>query len=96
MPLIIDRKCHIGWSDVCDISPCVGVAWPVLGSLAPGQSITLTATRASYDQDRSFWLGWLPSGTTEIYALADSWNTSGNSGTIYESDEANNLAERMQ
>jgi predicted outer membrane repeat protein len=80
------------WSDVCDISPCVGVAWPVLSSLAPGQSITLTATRASYDQDRSFWLGWLPSGTTEIYALADSWNTSGNRGTINESDEANNLA----
>jgi predicted outer membrane repeat protein len=80
------------WSDVCGISPCVGVAWPVLTTLAPGQSITLTTTRASYDQQRSFWLGWLPSGTTQIYALADSWNTSGNSGTIDEVDEANNLA----
>ncbi len=80
------------WSDVCDNTPAS--AWPgrcwIL--LAPGQSITLTATRASYDQQRSFWLGWLPSGTTQIYALADSWNTSGNHGTIYESNEANNLA----
>jgi hypothetical protein len=80
------------WSDVCGITPCVGVAWPVLDTLAPGQSITLTTTRASYDPQRSFWLGWLPSGTTQIYALADSWNTSGSSGVIEESDETNNLA----
>jgi autotransporter family porin len=80
------------WSDVCGITPCIGVAWPVLEPLAPGQSITLTTTRTSYDHDRSYWLGWLPSGTTQIYALADSWNTSGSSGAVYESDEANNLA----
>ncbi|GAB4200520.1 MAG: hypothetical protein OHK0022_21710 [Roseiflexaceae bacterium] len=80
------------WSDVCGITPCVGVAWPVTTVLAPGQSITLTTTRSNYDPQRSFWLGWLPSGTTRLYALADNWNTSGTSGAIQESSEANNGA----
>jgi len=77
------------WHQVCGITPCVGVAWPVRQALAPGQSIALT-TAASYDPQRSFWLGWLPSGTADIYALADSWNTSGTSGAVAESDEQNN------
>ncbi|HEU4324766.1 MAG TPA: choice-of-anchor D domain-containing protein [Roseiflexaceae bacterium] len=80
------------WSDVCGITPCVGVAWPVSALLAPGQSITLTTTRTIYDPSRSFWLDWLPAGTTRIYALADNWNTSGTSGAVLESNEANNGA----
>lgn len=77
------------WHAVCGISPCVGVAWPVAGGLAPGGRITLT-TAGEYDPARSFWTGWLPSGTTTVYAQADSWNTAGSLGAVVESDEANN------
>lgn len=77
------------WHEICGITPCVGMAWPVRQSLAPGESIMLT-TAASYDPQRSFWLGWLPSGTSDIYAFADSWNISGVSGAVIESDEQNN------
>jgi autotransporter family porin len=80
------------WHDVCGITPCVGVAWSVTRNLAPGESITLTTT-AGYDSSRTYWLGWLPSGTTTLYALADSWNTAGTTGAVLESDETNNRAQ---
>lgn len=80
------------WHNICGITPCVGETWGVSRPLAPGESITLTTT-ANYDSARSYWLGWLPSGTTTLYAQADSWNTTGTTGAVNESNETNNIAE---
>ena len=77
------------WHTICGIDPCVGVAWAVRNGLAPGESITLT-TLEGFDPQRTYWLGWLPSGTTTLYAYADSWNTTGSTGVVQERDETNN------
>jgi autotransporter family porin len=77
------------WHDRCALQPCFGVAWGVTQALQPGEQITLS-TSGGYDALRTYWLGWLANGTTTIYALADSWNTVGVSGAVFESDETNN------
>jgi len=57
-------------------------------AVAPGQSITLSShsLRAGY----SIWPGWFASGTSDLYAYADSYNPSVVAGAVAESDEANN------
>ncbi len=79
------------WYDVCAITPCVGMAWPVTASLAPGESITLTS-EDGFDPLRSFWLGWLPNGTSNVQVYVDNWNTVGTVGAVAESNEGNNIA----
>lgn len=81
------------WHDHCGLSPCFGAAWGVTRTLQPGEEITLS-TSSGFDPFRTYWLGWLASGTTTIYALADSWNTVGASGAVLESDETNNRGVR--
>jgi hypothetical protein len=77
------------WHNRCALNPCFGVAWGVAQGLQPGEQITLN-TRSGYSPPHTYWLGWLANGTTRIYALADSWNTVGTSGVVFESNEANN------
>ena len=77
------------WYDRCGLSPCVGLAWPVAGGLNPGERVTLVST-TGYDPERSFWTGWLPSGTTTLLMFADSWNPGAAGGAVNERDEANN------
>jgi hypothetical protein len=79
------------WNERCKMTPCFGVAWLVSTGLAPGQSVTLLAhdARVGY----SAWAGWFANGTTDLYAYADSWNTSVVSGAVEERDETNNRAE---
>lgn len=81
------------WHDRCTLRPCFGVVWGVTRTLQPGEEITLS-TAGGYDPLRTYWTGWLASGTTTIYALADSWNTVGASGAVLESDETNNRGVR--
>ncbi|NTV63559.1 MAG: hypothetical protein HGA65_08495, partial [Oscillochloris sp.] len=79
------------WDQRCGMRPCFGIAWPVTTRLAPGQSITLSSRAAS--SDYAYWLGWFSSGTTDLYAYVDSWNSSSAIGAVDESDETNNRAE---
>jgi hypothetical protein len=79
------------WNERCGMTPCFGVAWLVLPGLAPGQSITLSSHDASADY--STWAGWFANGTTDLYAYADSWNSTVSQGAIDEIDETNNRAE---
>lgn len=81
------------WHDHCALRPCFGVAWGVTRILQPGEQITLS-TGSGYDTLRTYWLGWLANGTTTIYALADSWNVTGVTGAVFESDETNNRGVR--
>lgn len=81
------------WHDRCGLRPCFGAAWGVTQILQPGDQITLS-TASGYDPFRTYWLGWLANGATTIYALADSWNTSGASGAVREADETNNRSVR--
>lgn len=81
------------WHDRCGLRPCFGAAWGVTRTLQPGEEITLS-TAGGFDPFRTYWLGWLASGTTTLYALADSWNTVGASGAVLESDETNNRGVR--
>ena len=80
------------WHNICGLSPCEGITWPIRASLAPGQSITLTSTANNYDPTRTSWHGWFANGTTTIYAYVDSWNTTGVVGAVAESNESNNRA----
>ncbi|GIW02605.1 Ig-like domain-containing protein [Roseiflexus sp.] len=77
------------WHNRCTLNPCFGVAWGVAQGLQPGEQITLS-TRSGSSALHTYWLGWLANGTTTIYALADSWNTVGTYGAVFESDESNN------
>lgn len=81
------------WHNHCTLSPCFGVAWGVTHILQPDEQITLS-TNSGYDTLRTYWLGWLANGTTTIYALADSWNVTGVTGAVFESDETNNRGVR--
>jgi uncharacterized repeat protein (TIGR01451 family) len=77
------------WHDLCAAAPCVGATWPVRMILQPGEEITLT-TDSGIDPLRSFWLGWLPAGTSSIHVYADNWNITGERGTVIEQLETNN------
>ncbi|HEY1014938.1 MAG TPA: Ig-like domain-containing protein, partial [Herpetosiphonaceae bacterium] len=79
------------WNTLCGLTPCFGLAWAVSSPLAPGQSVTLASTPGSYAAGQSVWPGWLPSGTTEIVALVDSFGPS-EAGAVAESNEADNRA----
>lgn len=80
------------WDLLCGLEPCLGIAWPVAQSLAPGQSITLTSAVGSFPAGYSRWGGWLPAGTTDLYVLADSWAPGSSSGASGDRNPANNLA----
>jgi hypothetical protein len=75
------------WNERCGLIPCYGVAWPVFG-LAPGASIVLTSEQI--DPGQSIWPGFFAPGTSDIYAFADSWNTSVPTGAVLERSETNN------
>jgi hypothetical protein len=85
------------WLDLCGLTPCRGIVWSVNEVLEPGETITLTASEASYETDYTRWPGWLASGTTDVYVVVDSWNCDSETGqcvaggAVDESDEDNNL-----
>lgn len=81
------------WNNLCTLSPCYGIAWAVENGLAPGERVTLTSTPASYAAPYTRWPGSFAAGTTDVYALADSWNPGVSTGAVLESDETNNRAE---
>jgi hypothetical protein len=74
-------------------STCFGISWSVEQALAPGESIELFSTSASYEEAFTYWLGWLPAGTHNLYAYADTFNVDNLPGVIDEIDENNNRAE---
>lgn len=80
------------WDLLCGLEPCLGIAWPVAQSLAPGQSITLTSAAGGFPAGYARWGGWLPAGTTDLYVLADSWAPGSSSGASGDRSPANNLA----
>jgi hypothetical protein len=75
------------WNTTCTLNPCFGIAWSVSNGLAPGASITLSS--AVVPPGYSIWPGYFATGTTDIYALADSWNPGGN---MADGNRTNNLA----
>jgi len=79
------------WNTRCGMQLCFGMAWEVTSGLAPGQSITLSSR--SLPAGYSIWPGYFASGTSDIYAYADSYNPDVAGGAVAESDEANNRAE---
>ena len=82
------------WNETCtfDRDHCFGIAWLMPG-LAPGQSITLISTPASYSAGQTKWLGWFAAGTTDLYLHVDTWNPGVSGNAVSESDETNNRAE---
>lgn len=74
------------WQQTCQLNPCFGMAWPVIGGLAPGASVTLSSTVLT--PGYSSWPGYFAAGTTTLYAQADSWNPS---GTMADTNRANNI-----
>ncbi len=92
------------WNNVCGLSPCYGIAWYVSGGLGPGASITLRSDCADparyprepcYGSQYSIWPGHFASGSRDLYLYVDSWNRTVPSGGVLESDETNNLSERL-
>ncbi len=82
------------WNERCGLLPCYGVAWHVTQPLAPGASVTLTSTPASYVGDNTIWPGHFAAGTTDLYVYVDSYSDDGGAGgQVLELSEANNRAE---
>jgi hypothetical protein len=79
---------NVVWNQTCTLTPCYGIAWRVLGTLAPGASITLSST--DVPKEYSIWPGYFAAGTTDLYAYVDSWNPGVASGAVQESNETNN------
>jgi hypothetical protein len=85
------------WLDLCGLTPCRGIVWSVSEVVEPGETITLTASEASYAADYTRWPGWLERGMTDLYVLVDSWNCESETGAcaptgaVEEANEANNL-----
>lgn len=76
------------WNTRCALAPCFGMAWEITGELAPGQTIVLSSR--SLPAGYSVWPGYFASGTSDLYAYADSYSAGVVSGAVAESDEANN------
>lgn len=81
------------WDELCNPDRCVGLAWSVSTPLAPGQRLTLSSRAPVANYSR--WAGWLPAGTSTLYAYADSWNEGVATGAMVESNEANNRGELL-
>ncbi len=79
------------WDKRCGKSRCkYGIAWYVDATLAPGQSVTLTSTRASYAGRNTAWPGYFDTSRLNLYLYVDSWNQNISYGAVYERNEANN------
>jgi hypothetical protein len=93
-PLVPPTVANQPWDKSCGGRRCKqGIAWYVEQSLAPGESITLTSTPASYYAKNTVWQGSFDSGLLNLYVYADSWNPGVPTGAAYESNETNNRAE---
>jgi predicted outer membrane repeat protein len=86
----VPNQSNIIWNEHCTLSPCYGLSWLVTQSLAPGQSITLSASQAL--PEYSNWSGSFAAGTSDLYLVVDSWNPGVSTGAISESNESNNVA----
>jgi hypothetical protein len=99
------------WNEICDpallaANQCYGLAWYYEGVLRPGESVVLVsrpqdaATPNGFRAESSIWPGYFAPGSSQLYALADSWNRSADggvrdpNGAVTESDETNNRAQR--
>jgi methionine-rich copper-binding protein CopC len=74
------------WNELCQLSPCYGMAWPVPKGLAAGESITLSSK--TLVEGYSIWPGSFAAGTNELYVQADSWRRSGG---MIDINRANNV-----
>ena len=82
------------WDKRCGASRCrYGIAWFVAQPLAPGQSVTLTSTRASYYVKNTDWPGSFNTSKLNLYMYVDSWNPTISYGAVYELHEDNNRSE---
>jgi hypothetical protein len=99
------------WNEICDptllaANQCYGMAWFYEGTLRPGESVVLVsrpqdaATPNGFRSESSIWPGYFAPGSSQLYALVDSWNRSADggardpNGAVTESDETNNRIER--
>lgn len=92
-PKTAPTRANQPWYGQCTLYPCYGIAWGVAPGLYPGQRLTLSSSLGSYAAAYTRWPGFFTAGTTDLYVYADSWNPTGASGAVEESDEANNRAE---
>jgi hypothetical protein len=81
------------WNKRCGLTPCYGIAWYVVQTIQPGQSITLTSTPGSYYAQNTRWRGQFTQGTSDLYVYVDSWNPTVATGAVDELNETNNRAE---
>ena len=95
---------NMPWNDLCNMTPCYGIAWYISTSLAPGQSLTLVSlsggpcstsggTLGHYCADNTIWPGSFASGTQDLYLFVDSWNPGVPTGAVSETNEGNNRSE---
>jgi hypothetical protein len=85
---------NLRWDASCGSRRCErGIAWYVSRTLAPGESITLTSTRDSYDITNTDWKGSFDTSRLNLYLFVDSWNPGVGYGAVLESNETNNRAE---
>ncbi len=94
------------WNELCALDPCFGLAWFFDGTLEPGQSVVLNSNARSttnpngFRPEASIWSGYFANGTSQLYAIVDSWNRDAGggvrdpNGALRESDETNNRAEQ--
>ena len=100
------------WNEICDpallaSNQCYGIAWFYEGTLQPGESVVLVsrpqdaANPTGYRSASSIWPGYFAPGSTQLYAIVDSWNRSSDggvrdpNGAVVESNEANNRTEQQ-
>ncbi len=57
------------WNRRCKLDPCYGIAWYVDGTLAPGESITLTSTPDSFFVANTRWRRAFPVEATRPLPL---------------------------
>lgn len=81
------------WDKRCSSRCRYGIAWFIAQPLAPGQSITLTSTRASFYAKNTDWPGSFNTSRLNLYMYVDSWNPTISYGAVYESHESNNRSE---
>jgi len=82
------------WDKTCTLTPCEGISWYYTGTLASGQSVTVSSAPNSIYISNTIWSGVFPAGTTDLYLYVDSYSDDGSpNGALLENTETNNRFE---
>lgn len=80
------------WDAACPGWPCFGASWFVAGTLAPGESVTVTDT--DWQPDYTVWPTDLAAGPHTLFVYADSYADDGHpAGAVRETNELNNRSD---